>query len=50
MKGELLELIDKYAEDLRKIICQYEDENGTVPTGDDLLWLLCELHGKDLTK
>lgn len=50
LKGEVLELIDKYAVELRDIICEHEEKTGEVPTGDELVWILCEHHGQDLTK
>lgn len=49
LKGETLELIDLYAAELREILCEFEAQHGRVPSGADLVYILCEHHNEDLT-
>lgn len=50
LKGETLDLIDRYAVELREILCGFESEHGRIATGADLVYILCKHHDRDLTK
>ena len=48
MNGDILNLIDKYAGDFRKIIIDYEKEFGRPPTASDLIWISSQHHNRDI--
>jgi hypothetical protein len=51
MKGNVLELIPRYAANFRQIITEFESENqGRVPSADELLWIASEREGRDITR
>ena len=44
-----LEAIGLYAEDFRQIINEFESARGRVPTADELIWIVSEMQGRDIT-
>ena len=50
MYGNEMELISLYAADFRRIITEFEQTYGRVPTADDLLWIESEAQGRDITR
>jgi hypothetical protein len=50
MTGDEMELIREHAADFREIITEFERQHGRVPTADDLLWILSERNGRDITR
>lgn len=50
MPGELLELIARYGADFRAIITWFEENEGRVPTAEDLIWCESKALGRDVTK
>jgi hypothetical protein len=50
MYGNEMELIWLYASDFRRIITEFEQTYGRVPTADDLLWIESEAQGRDITR
>jgi hypothetical protein len=51
MNGNALELIQAYAEDFRQIIVEYENShNGEPPSASDLIWIISERLGRDITR
>lgn len=51
MKGSALELIPIYAADFRQVIIEFEqNHNGRVPSADELIWLMSERQGRDITE
>lgn len=50
INGDVLEIIKDYASDFRQIICEFElMHEGEVPSADDLIWLISERKGCDVT-
>lgn len=47
---DTLDAIDLLCADFRSIIEEYEAKFNKVPTGDDLIWLISEKLGRDITK
>lgn len=47
---DMLKLIDLYAEDFRRIITEFKEEYGRLPTANELIW--CESYDThhDITK
>lgn len=50
MSGNELELIKAHAADFRDIITEFERRHNRVPSADDLLWILSERSGRDITR
>ena len=48
MNGDVLNLIDQYAAEFRKIITDFEQMHGRPPTADDLLWIASEHAKRDI--
>ena len=50
MCGDEMNLIAEHAEEFREIINGFKKELGRIPTAEEILWIVCEHAGKDLTK
>ena len=50
LNGNELELIQTHAADFRQIINDFERIHGRVPSADDLIWVVSERTGRDITQ